>query len=111
MAVDHLEHQNHIASGLSTIVERLDQIVGNSTWRSTATNAATLKELMRVQSLACHELDRAGFQIAMRKVDEYVRMGILDDTAIAAMNDLATSRAVFTSQDQTLTDHKFGGTR
>jgi hypothetical protein len=111
MAVEHIEHQNHIASGLSTIVERLDQIVGNSTWRSTATNATTLKELMRVQSLACHETDRSAFQTAMRKVDEYARMGMITDSQIASMNDLATSRAVFESQDSTLTSHKFGGTR
>jgi hypothetical protein len=94
--------QNHACKGLREIVIRLDAVVGNSTWRSTATDATTLKQLMVNQSLLCHECDRSGFQIAIRRVDELVRIGILDNADIAAMNDLATSRQVFADEDSTI---------
>ena len=100
------EYRNHAGKGLRELVLRLDQVVGNSTWRSTATDATTLKQLMRNQAsptnFAIHECDKAGFEIAIRRVDELVRLGILDNADIAAMNDLATSRKVFEDEDQTL---------
>jgi len=111
MALDHEEHRNLIASGLSTIVERLDQIVGNSTWRSTATDRTTLKALIRAQALLVHPTDVAAFETAIRNIDTQYSIGILDDTDVAAMNDLQTSRAQFEEDDQTLITHKFGGTR
>lgn len=118
MPIDHEEHVNLIASGLSTIVERLDQVVGNSTWRSTATNVVTLRALMVAQAhpnnIAIHETDKAGFQIAIRNLDTQVALGVITDADIAAMNDLATSRAQFEEDDLTLSGpfgHKFGGTR
>jgi hypothetical protein len=115
MALDHEEHRNLIASGLSTIVERLDQVVGNSTWRSAATNVATLKAAMDAQAapsnIAIHEIDKAGFQTAKRNLDTMVSIGVIDDADIASMNDLATSRAQFEEDDQTLTAHKFGASR
>src|SRR5262245_23821394 len=102
----HDEWKNNTAKGFRDMVIRLDHIVGNSTWRSTATDATTLKNLMRNQAspsnAAIHETDQAGFEIAVRRVDEMVRLGILDSTDIAAMNDLATSREVFIDEDQTL---------
>jgi hypothetical protein len=113
MAIPHSEYQNKIAQGLSCIVERLDQIVGNSTWRAAATNVTTLKALMTAQTIsaALHETDKAGFQTAMRVLDEQVTLGIIDDADIAAMNDLASSRLQWTEEDSTLTDHRFGSTR
>jgi len=100
------EYRSHAGRGLRELVLRLDQVVGNSTWRSTATDATTLKQLMLNQALpsntAIHETDKAGFQIAIRRVDELIRLGILDNADIAAMNDLPTSRKVFEDEDQTL---------
>ena len=106
----HEEYRNHVAKGLREIVIQLDSVVGNSSWRSTAADAASLQNLMRQQALpsniAIHEVDKTRFQIAIRKVDEMVRLGILDAADIQSMNDLPTSRVVFESEDATLTGMK-----
>jgi len=102
----HEEWRSRTGVGLRRIVLTLDQVVGNSTWRSTATDPASLKQLMLNQAsptnFAIHEVDKTQFQVAIRQVDEMVRLGILDSADIAAMNDLATSRKVFEDEDQTL---------
>jgi hypothetical protein len=117
MALTHEEYRSFIPTGLSVIVERLDSVIGNSNWRASATNAATLKDLIRQQSLLVSPLDAAGFQTAIRQIDYQYNFGILTDAGVAAMNDQATSRDVFESQDQVLkgsnngAPHRWGSTR
>lgn len=104
----HEEYRPNVGRGLRDIVLKLDQVVGNSTWRSTATDSTSLKNLIRAQqnSAAIHECEKTQFEIAIRRIDEMVRQGILDNADIAAMNDLATSRGVFEAEDATLTGMK-----
>lgn len=103
IGLTHEEYRNHSGKGLRELVISLDSLIGNSTWRSTATDAASLQTLIRAQSLLVHPADTGRFQIAIRRVDELVRLGILDSADIAAMNDLATSRGVFEAEDNSLT--------